>query len=106
GFKQRGQERVSLRFISSSLLWRTTAYATQGRWQLFLTIPPAGGRFEGSGSQTEEEDSRAGAGATTALTWSLPRGEATVGAETRWDRSRYQNYFTTARRRDSVAILV
>ena len=106
GFKRRAQERVSLRVLTGNAIWRTTAYATEGRWQLFLTIPPAGGQFEGSGSQTEEEDSRAGAGATTALTWSLPRGEATVGAETRWDRSRYQNYFTTSRRRDSVAVLV
>lgn len=103
GYKRRAQERVSLRVLTGSMLWRTTAYATQGRWQLLLTIPPAGGRFEGSGSQTEEEDSRAGAGATTALTWTLPRGEVTFGGESRWDRSHYENYFTTARRRDSVA---
>ncbi len=103
GYKRRAQERVSLRVLTGNMLWRTTAYATEGRWQLYLTIPPAGGRFEGSGSQTEEEDSRAGAGATTALTWSLPNGEVTLGGETRWDRSHYENYFTTARRRDSVA---
>ncbi|HMA23466.1 MAG TPA: TonB-dependent receptor [Gemmatimonadaceae bacterium] len=103
GYKRRAQERVSLRVLSGNTLWRTTVYATEGRWQLLLTIPPAGGRFEGSGSQTEEEDTRAGAGATTALTWSLARGEITVGGETRWDRSRYENYFTTARVRDSVA---
>jgi outer membrane receptor protein involved in Fe transport len=103
GYKRRAQERVSLRVLTGSMLWRTTVYATEGRWQLLLTIPPAGGRFEGSGSQTEEEDSRAGAGATTALTWSLPKGEITLGGETRWDRSRYENYFTTARVRDSVA---
>jgi len=106
GYKRRAQERVSLRVLTGSMLWRTTAYATEGRWQLLLTIPPAGGRFEGSGSQTEEEDSRAGAGATTALTWSLPRGEVTLGGETRWDRSRYENYFTTSRVRDSVAAQV
>ena len=106
GYKRRAQERVSLRVFSGNMLWRTTAYATQGRWQLFLTIPPAGGRFEGSGSQSEEEDSRAGAGATSALTWALSRAEVTVGAETRWDRSNYENYFTTARRRDSVATQV
>jgi len=106
GYKRRAQERVSLRVLTGSMLWRTTAYATQGRWQLLLTIPPAGGRFEGSGSQTEEEDSRAGLGATTALTWSLPNGEITLGGESRWDRSRYENYFTTARRRDSVAAQV
>ena len=86
GYKRRAQERVSLRVLSGNMLWRTTAYATQGRWQLFLTIPPAGGRFEGSGSQTEEEDSRAGLGVTSALTWALPNGEITIGGETRWDR--------------------
>jgi len=103
GYKRRAQERVSLRVLTGNMFWRTTAYATQGRWQLFLTIPPAGGRFEGSGSQTEEEDSRAGLGATSALTWALAKGEVTLGAETRWDRSRYENYFTTSRSRDSVA---
>lgn len=103
GYKRRAQERVSLRVLAGNMFWRTTAYATQGRWQLFLTIPPAGGRFEGSGSQTEEEDSRAGLGATSAVTWSLAQGEITVGGETRWDRSHYENYFTTARQRDSVA---
>lgn len=106
GYKRRAQERVSLRVLSRNMVWRTTAYATQGRWQLFLTIPPAGGRFEGSGSQTEEEDSRAGLGATSALTWALRNGEITIGGETRWDRSNYENYFTTARGRDSVAAQV
>ena len=103
GYKRRAQERVSLRVLGSNYLWRTTVYGTEGRWQLFLTIPPAGGKFEGSGSQTEEEDSRAGAGATSAITWTLPRSEVTAGVETRWDRSNYENYFTTARRRDSTA---
>jgi len=106
GFKQRGQERVSLRFISNAMLWRTTAYATQSRWQLFLTIPPAGGRFEGSGSQTEEEDHRNGYGLTSALTWEGSRGELTVGTESRWDHTNYENYFTTSRIRDSVNALV
>lgn len=106
GYKRRAQERVSLRVLSGNIFWRTTAYSTQGRWQLFLTIPPAGGRFEGTGSQTEEEDSRLGFGATSALTWTLPKGDITFGGETRWDRSHYQNYFTTARVRDSVAELV
>ena len=94
---------MSLRVLGSNYLWRTTVYGTEGRWQLFLTIPPAGGKFEGSGSQTEEEDSRAGAGATSAITWTLPRSEVTAGVETRWDRSNYENYFTTSRRRDSTA---
>lgn len=106
GFKQRGQERVSLRLITSSFLWRTTVYATQGRWQLYLTIPPAGGRFEGSGSQTEEEDHRNGYGLTSALTWGNEHGEVTLGTEGRWDRSHYENYFTTDRLRDSINALL
>jgi outer membrane receptor protein involved in Fe transport len=106
GFKRRAQERVSLRVLTGHALWRSTVYATQGRWQLFLTIPPAGGRFEGSGSQTEEEDHRYGYGATSAVTWSLPRAELTLGGESRWDHSRYENFFTTSRVRDSAAILV
>jgi len=106
GYKRRAQERVSLRGVVGTALWRTTVYSTQSRWQLFLTIPPAGGKFEGSGSQTEEEDSRAGVGATTALTWGLARGSVTVGGETRWDRSHYENYFTTARDRDSAEALI
>ena len=105
GFHQRMQERVGLRVMRGNMLWRTTAYATQGRWQLYLTIPPAGGRFEGTGSQTEEEDGRHGYGATSALTWTMPSGDITVGMEGRWDRARYENYFTTARTRDSVQTL-
>jgi len=106
GYKRRAQERLSLRVLAGDLVWRTTAYATQSRWQLFLTIPPAGGKFEGSGSQSEEEDSRTGYGATTALTRPFSRGDFTVGAETRWDRSSYENYFTTTRTRDSAAAVV
>ncbi|MEA2764843.1 MAG: hypothetical protein QOK07_1247, partial [Gemmatimonadaceae bacterium] len=106
GYKRRAQERVSLRVVRGAALWRTTLYATQSRWQLFLTIPPAGGRFEGSGSQTEEEDSRHGYGLTTAVTRVYSRGEVTLGGEGRWDNSGYENYFTTARARDSAALLV
>jgi outer membrane receptor protein involved in Fe transport len=106
GYKRRAQERISLRAVRGDALWRTTLYATQSRWQLFLTIPPAGGRFEGSGSQTEEEDARDGYGLTTALTRVYSRGEFTLGGEGRWDKSGYQNYFTTARVRDSAALLV
>ncbi|NUO65381.1 MAG: TonB-dependent receptor [Gemmatimonadaceae bacterium] len=106
GYKRRAQERVSLRVLTGDMLWRTTAYATQGRWQLFLTIPPAGGIFEGSGSQSEEEDSRTGYGVTSALTWSRLNAAVTIGAESRWDRSSYESYFTTARARDSVATVV
>ena len=106
GYKRRAQERVSLRFIRGSMFWRTTVYGTEGQWQLYLTIPPAGGRFEGSGSQTEEEDRRYGSGLTSALTWELPRGEITVGTEGRWDHARYENYFTTARSRDSANALI
>jgi outer membrane receptor protein involved in Fe transport len=106
GFKRRAQERVSLRVITGSTLWRSTVYATQGRWQLFLTIPPEPGSGEGTGSQTEEEDRRYGFGATSALTWVLPRAEVTVGAETRWDHADFQSWLTTARRRESSQTLV
>ena len=107
GFKRRAQERLSLRLLSgSSLLWRTTLYATQGRWQLFLTIPAEPGAGEGSGSQTEEEDRRYGFGLTSALSWYLPRTELTIGTEGRWDHSNYQNWFTTDRVRDSAQTLV
>jgi outer membrane receptor protein involved in Fe transport len=107
GFKRRAQERVSIRITPSGspLVWRSTVYATQGRWQLFLTVPPEGGEGEGSGSQTEEEHRRYGFGATSALTWSLPRAQITLGGEGRWDHADYQNYFTTARSRDSAQTL-
>jgi outer membrane receptor protein involved in Fe transport len=106
GHKLRAQERASLRVLSGNMLWRSTVYATQGDWRIFLTIPPAGGRFEGVGSQTEEDDNRFGFGATSALTWQLSRAELTVGAEGRFDQSHYQNWFTTDRRRDSVQALI
>lgn len=106
GFKHRAQERVSLRVLSGSRLWRSTVYATQGRWQLFLTTPPEGGTTEGSGSQLEEEDRRYGFGGTTALTWAGSRAEFTVGAEGRWDHSDYQNWFVTRRVRDSAQDLI
>jgi len=106
GFKHRAQQRVSLRVTGASLLWRSTLYATEGRWQLFLTTPPEGGTTEGSGSQLEEEDRRYGIGATSALTWIGSRARVTVGAEARWDHSRYQNWFTTDRVRDSAQLLV
>lgn len=102
GLKRRAQERASLRVLKGSMLWRTTAYATEGQWRLFLTIPPAGGKFEGSGSQTEEEDRRYGLGLTSAATWIVPSGELTLGGELRYDRSTYENYFTTDRSRDST----
>jgi outer membrane receptor protein involved in Fe transport len=107
GFKRHAQERVSLRVVAGdALLWRSTVYATQGRWQLFLTTPPLGGLAEGSGSQTEEEDRRHGFGATSAATLALPRGDITAGIEGRWDAADYENCFTTARRRDSSQTLV
>lgn len=107
GYKQHAQERLSLRVTrGDNLLWRTTSYATQGRWQLYLTIPPAGGKFEGTGSQTEEEDRRSGYGLTSALTWSTQTADVTVGGEGRFDRASYENWFTTARQRDSVNALV
>lgn len=106
GHKIRAQERASLRVLSGNKLWRSTIYATQGDWRIFLTIPPAGGQFEGVGSQTEEDDNRFGFGATSALTWQLSRGEVTLGAEGRFDQSHYQNWFTTNRARDSVQALI
>ncbi len=107
GYKLRGQERVSLRVVGGpNLLWRSTLYATQGRWQLFLTTPPEGGATEGSGSQLEEEDRRLGLGATSALTWAVARTSVTVGFEGRWDRSHYENWYTTNRVRDSANVLV
>ena len=107
GFKRRGQERVSLRVLASpALLWRSTVYATQGRWQLFLTTPPEGGGGEGSGSQTEEEDRRYGFGLTSAVTYSRERTTATLGVEERYDHSQYENYFTTNTVRDSVQAAV
>jgi outer membrane receptor protein involved in Fe transport len=102
GFKRHAQERVSLRVVGSEhLLWRSTIYATQGRWQLFLTTPPEGGGGEGTGSQTEEEDTRHGFGATSAVTWALPRAEVTAGVEGRWDHSHYENWLTNNRIRDT-----
>ena len=103
GFRRRAQERASLRVLTGNALWRTTVYSTQSLWQLFLTIPPAGGRFEGTGSQTEEDDGRYGYGLTSALTLPLPAGELTAGTEARFDHAHFQDWFTTARARDSVA---
>ena len=101
GFKRRAQERASLRVLwGDTRLWRTTVYATQGRWQLFLNIPAEPGSGEGTGSQTEEEDLRYGFGMTSALTWALRSTEITFGAEGRWDHTNYQNWLTTARARD------
>ncbi len=106
GHKIHAQERASLRVLSGNMLWRSTVYATQGDWRIFLTIPPAGGRFEGDGSQTEEDDNRFGFGATSALTWQLARAELTIGAEGRFDQSHYQNWYTTDRSRDSAQALI
>jgi outer membrane receptor protein involved in Fe transport len=107
GYKHYGRERVSLRVLTgASTIWRSTLYATQGRWQLYLTTPPEGGGGEGTGSQTEEEDKRYGFGATTALTWTTDRADLTVGAEGRWDHSDYENWLTTLRSRDSAQTLV
>lgn len=100
GTKRRAQERLSLRVIPSpSLVWRSTAYATQSRWELFLTTPPEGGEEEGTGSQTEEQDHRYGFGLTSALTWAHSRGQITAGAEGRWDHADYGNWLTTQRER-------
>ncbi len=107
GYKRRAQERVSLRVVGSSgLVWRSTVYATQGRWQLFLTTPPEGGGEEGSGSQTEEEDKRYGFGATSAATMGAGPVQMTVGAEGRYDHADYENWLTTARIRDEAQDVV
>jgi len=107
GFKRRAQERGSLRVVTSSgLVWRSTVYATQGRWQLFLTTPPEGGSEEGSGSQTEEEDRRYGFGATTAATKGVGPAQVTVGAEARFEHADYENWLTTGRVRDEVQAVV
>lgn len=107
GFKRRAQERISLRVLpGATTMWRTTAYATQGRWQLFLTTPPEGGLTEGSGSQTEEEDARYGFGLTSAFSWLMPRFDVTIGTQERLDHAGYQNWYTTSRTRDSANVLV
>lgn len=107
GYKRHAQERLSVRVINSAgVIWRSTVYATQGRWQLYLTIPPQGGVFEGTGSQTEEEDSRYGLGLTSAVTYATPRVDVTAGVEGRFNHAQYENYFTTARTRDSADALV
>lgn len=107
GYKRRAQERLSARvFLTPTTLWRSTIYATQGRWQLFLTIPPEPGSGEGTGSQTEEEDSRYGYGATSALTLALPMTDLTFGVEGRLDHSDYQNWLTTSRIRNMPQTLV
>jgi iron complex outermembrane recepter protein len=107
GFKHRGQERLSLRISPDSVMfWRTTLYSTQGRWQLFLTTPPEGGITEGSGSQTEEEDTRYDFGGTSALTWVFPHAEVTMGIEGKLDHSDYENWATTNRVRDSAQVHV
>src|SRR5262249_35032459 len=98
GFKRRAQERGSLRMVASpNLLWRSTVYATQGRWQLFLNIPPEPGSGEGTGGQTEEEDTRYGFGATTALSYAINRVEMTLGAEGRRDHPDFENWLPQSR---------
>jgi iron complex outermembrane receptor protein len=84
-----------------NLLWRSTLYAIQGRWQLFLTIPAEPGAGEGTGSQTEEEDTRYGFGATSALTWNPGSAEVTLGTEGRWDHADYENWLTVSRVRQA-----
>ncbi|MGH7498724.1 MAG: TonB-dependent receptor [Gemmatimonadales bacterium] len=107
GFKRRAQERASLRVVTSSgVVWRSTVYSTQGRWQLFLTTPPEGGGEEGTGSQTEEEDKRYGFGATTAATKGFGPSQMTVGAEGRFDHADYQNWLTDSRARVEAQDLV
>lgn len=100
GYKRRAQERVSLRVVRNDALWRTTLYATQSQWELYLNTPPEGGAEEGTGGQTEEEDARYGFGLTSALTWTRNGAELTFGAEGRYDHAHYQNWLTTRRVRN------
>ena len=97
----------------SGLVWRSTVYATQGRWQLFLTTPPEGGSEEGirqpdrgrgpalrfrrhdGGDQDDRADRR-----------------SRSGAEGRFEHANYENWLTTDRgsrrgagRRDRPAAL-
>ncbi len=107
GQKQHAIERASLRIISSGAsIWRTTLYATQGDWNFFLTVPPEPGSGEGSGNQTQEIDRRTGWGLTSALSWANEKGELTVGAQGRIDRSDYSRWFTTRRVQDSADALL
>jgi outer membrane receptor protein involved in Fe transport len=94
GFKRRAQERVSLRVHNGdeSVFWRSTMFATQSRWELFLTTPPEGGEEEGSGAQTEEQDWRYGLGLTSAVDWTKGRTQLTGGVEGRFDHDRYENW--------------
>jgi len=94
GFKRRVQERVSLqKFLRSDLQWRTTVYSTQETWQFWLSTPPGlGGLTEGTGAETREYDGRVGFGGTTALTYAVPGIDMTLGAESRYDWSHYQNW--------------
>jgi outer membrane receptor protein involved in Fe transport len=106
GFKRRAQERVSLRAVlSPNLTWRSTLYSTQGTWNFWLSTPPGlGGLLEGSGVETREYDGRYGGGATSALTYTGPRVQATLGGETRFDHAHYENWgeAASAFRQDSV----
>ena len=107
GWKQRAQERASLRVVlNPNLVWRSTVYSTQGAWQLILTIPPLGSGFEGSGGQSEEDDRRVGAGLTSALTWSFPHTDVTVGTEDLWAHSTYQNWTVDSTVRQSNNALI
>jgi outer membrane receptor protein involved in Fe transport len=94
GFKRRVQERVSLqKFLRNDLQWRTTVYSTQETWEFWLSTPPGlGGLTEGTGAETREYDGRVGFGGTTALTYAIPGVDITLGAETRYDWSHYQNW--------------
>ena len=94
GYKRHAQERASLRMqLSPALYWRSTLYATQGTWNFWLSTPPGlGGLLEGTGVETREYDGRYGGGATSALTYTKPGVEVTVGGETRYDHSHYENW--------------
>jgi outer membrane receptor protein involved in Fe transport len=106
GFKRRAQERASIRTLfTPDLEWRTTVYGAEDTWNFWLSTPPGlGGLLEGSGVETHEYDGRYGGGATSALTYTSTHATITVGGETRYDWSNYQNWgeFANLFRTDSV----
>jgi outer membrane receptor protein involved in Fe transport len=94
GYKRHSNEHVSLQtFLRPDLQWRSTVYSTQGTWNFWLSTPPGlGGVTEGSGAETHEYNGRYGFGATTALTYAAHGIDLTLGAETRYDWSHYENW--------------
>ena len=110
GYKRHANEHVSLQtFLRPDLQWRSTVYSTQGTWNFWLSTPPGlGGVTEGSGAETHEYNGRYGFGATSALTFARHGVDITVGAETRYDWSHYENWAETSQgfRTDSARVVL